>query len=128
MKKIRKKVTKVAVKNFWDEVQKISTVGFACTSKIFIEKLLWITLGVIGLVWISFVLTVQFQDWEENAGVLTKRNFDLKYPAITICPKVSTKYAIVERLGNYIDPLNLPEKLLSLKEDVFLCATYLPEG
>ena len=47
---------------------------------------------------------------------------DLKYPAVTICPKISTKYAIAERLGNYIDPLNLPEELLSLRHDFLTCA------
>ena len=49
----------------------------------------------------------------------------LKYPAVTICPKISTKYAIAERLGNYIDPLNLPEELLSLRHDFLTCASGL---
>ena len=43
----------------------------------------------------------------------------MKYPAITICPKVSTKYGIAERLGNYLDPNNLPENALSLKQEIF---------
>ena len=45
----------------------------------------------------------------------------LGYPAVTICPKVSTKYGIAERLGNYIDPNNLPEKILTLKKELFKC-------
>ena len=45
----------------------------------------------------------------------------LKYPAITICPKVSTKYAIAERLGNYIDPNNLPKKVSLLKKELLKC-------
>ena len=48
---------------------------------------------------------------------------DLKYPAVTICPKISTKYAIAERLGNYIDPGNLPKGLLALQQELFLCAS-----
>ena len=28
---------------------------------------------------------------------------ELNYPAITVCSEVSTKYAIVEQLGNYFD-------------------------
>ena len=35
--------------------------------------------------------------------------------------KVSTKYAIAERLGNFIDPMNLPEELLSLRQEFFMC-------
>ena len=40
---------------------------------------------------------------------------DLKYPAVTLCPKVTTRWGIVERLGNYIDPLNLPEEFLRMR-------------
>ena len=47
---------------------------------------------------------------------------DLKYPAVTLCPKVSSRYGIAERLGNYIDPLNLPKELLSLRHEYFMCA------
>ena len=53
---------------------------------------------------------------------------DLKYPAVTICPKISTKYAIAERLGNYIDPGNLPKGLLALQQELFLCTTGLMDG
>ena len=66
--------------------------------------------------------------WEENASVMIKghsKKAELKYPAVTICPKVSTKYAIAERLGNYIDPMNLPKELLALRHDFFMCATGL---
>ena len=124
MKNIRK-VTETAWKDFCDELRKISTVGLACTAKSLIEKLLWISLGGIGVGWLVFVLTNQFQDWEENAGIVTKGNFQLPYPAITICPKVSTKYAIAERLGNFLNPSKLPEELLSLRESFFLCGSGL---
>ena len=50
---------------------------------------------------------------------------DLKYPAVTLCPKVSTRYGIAERLGNYIDPLKLPKGLISLRHDYFMCASGL---
>ena len=69
--------------------------------------------------------------WDESASVLIKgdsETTDLKYPAVTICPKISTKYAIAERLGNYIDPGNLPEGLLELQQEIFLCVTGLMDG
>ena len=62
--------------------------------------------------------------WEKSPLVLIQDNIDeklLKYPAVTICPKVSTKYGIAERLGNYIDPNKLPEKALLLKKELFKC-------
>ena len=48
---------------------------------------------------------------------------DLKYPAVTLCPKVTTRWGIAERLGNYIDPLKLPKELLLLRHNSFMCAT-----
>ena len=65
---------------------------------------------------------------EDGATVLIKGDPEttiLKYPAVTICPKISTKYAIAERLGNYIDPLKLPEELISLRHDFLTCASGL---
>ena len=124
MRNVRK-VTEAALKDFYDELRKISTVSLACTAKSLIEKLLWITLGVIGVAWLVFVLTNQFQDWEQNAGVVTNSKFKLKYPAITICPTVSTKYAVAEVLGNFLDSSNLPDELISLRESFFLCTNGL---
>ena len=68
--------------------------------------------------------------WQESASVLIQDNnetLNLKYPGVTICPKVSTKYAIAERLGNFIDPLNLPKELLSLRHDFLICASGVVE-
>ena len=62
---------------------------------------------------------------EDGASVLIQGNSektDLKYPAVTICPEVSTKYAIAEKIGNLVNPMNLPEDLLSLRHDFFMCA------
>ena len=73
----------------------------------------------------------QVFSWDESASVLIKgdsETTDLKYPAVTICPKISTKYAIAERLGNYIDPGNLPEGLLELQQEIFLSVTGLMDG
>ena len=33
--------------------------------------------------------------------------------------------AIAERLGNFIDPMNLPEELVALRHDFLMCATKL---
>ena len=66
--------------------------------------------------------------WKQSPSVLIQGNVettDLKYPAVTLCPKVTTRWGIVERLGNYLDPLNLPKEFLSLRHDLFLCASGL---
>ena len=74
-------------------------------------------------------LKLQVLSWELNASVLIQGDtdaIDLKYPVVTICPKVSTKYGIAERLGNYIDPNNLPDKAMLLKREMFKCSLDSP--
>ena len=78
-----------------------------------------------SLISFSLILFLKAISWGESPSVLIQGNVEktvLKYPAVTLCPKVSTRYGIVERLGNYIDPLNLPKGLLSLRHDYFMCA------
>ena len=48
---------------------------------------------------------------------------ELKYPAMTVCSKDSVKYALAERLGNYLDPEKyLPEEFISLRAEFMKCA------
>ena len=78
---------------------------------------------------LQLFLKLQVLSWELNASVLIQGDtdaIDLKYPAVTICPKVSTKYGIAERLGNYIDPNNLPDKAMLLKREMFKCSLDSP--
>ena len=78
-----------------------------------------------SLIWFSLILFLKAISWGESPSVLIQGNVektDLKYPAVTLCPKVSSRYGIAERLGNYIDPLNLPKELLFLRHEYFMCA------
>ena len=89
---------------------------------IFKSKAYWTCFNLIFATFIKVIL------WDESPSILIQGNIqtaDLKYPAVTLCPKVSTKYGIVERLGNYIDPMNLPKELISLRHGYFICATGL---
>ena len=77
--------------------------------------------------WTNFpLLSYQVISWNQSPSVLIQGNIettDLKYPAVTLCPKVTTRWGIAERLGNYIDPLKLPKELLLLRHNSFMCAT-----
>ena len=78
---------------------------------------------------LQLFLKLQVLSWELNASVLIQGDIDaidLKFPAVTLCPKVSTKYGIAERLGNYIDPNNLPDKAMLLKREMFKCSLDSP--
>ena len=108
------------------ELRNITTIDWACKAASFLEKGLWAFIGIIGTIWAVYFISLQFISFDENASVIIKGNSDetkLKYPAITICPKISTKYGIAERLANYIDPSadQLPEKILPLKKEFIKC-------
>ena len=75
----------------------------AVEASLWIEKLIWIFLGVVGSAYFGYLLVAQVNSWDENSILVSKeqRSIDeIDFPAITFCPKGSTKYAIAERIGN----------------------------
>ena len=88
------------------ELRNITTIDLAFQAKNILEKTLWAIIGIIGTVWVFYFVGIQFSLWEQHPSIVTKIDYelaDVSYPAITVCSKGSTKYAIAERLGNYID-------------------------
>ena len=68
-----------------------------------IEKLIWIFLGVVGSAYFAYLLVAQVNSWDENSILVSKqqRSIDeIDFPAITFCAQGSTRYAIAERIGN----------------------------
>ena len=106
----------------WKELRNITTIDLAFQAKNILEKILWAIIGIIGTVWVFYFVGIQFELWEQHPSLVTKIDYelaDVSYPAITVCSKGSTKYAIAERLGNYIDSSKVrlkdfPVKLLLL--------------
>ena len=100
-------------------VKEIKTVGLAFKTKHIFEKLLWLLIGASGLGWSSYFILMQVLAWNESPLIIQKNNMKLDridYPGITICSQTSTRYSIAERLGNYIDPQNMPTELVTLEE------------
>ena len=111
-------------RKFVDELKSIKSIDLTWKAVNVLEKLLWGIIGILGVVFAVYFTALQLKSWEEGVSIITKGNFDLsniKYPGITICPQVSTKYAIAERLGNFLDPNNLPEQLKLLLEKIQNC-------
>lgn len=105
-------------------VRDIKTIVLAMKAKFWIEKLFWFVVGMMGLSISIYFMMTNVMTWHENSLILQKSNFALEEvnnPAITICSDVSSRYAIAERMGNYVDPENIPEKLKDLEEKLKLC-------
>ena len=109
-------------KKISDGLRTIATIDLTCKSASILERIFWVSLGICGTVWAIYFIMLLFYD--ENPIIMRKGNIpltQLTYPAVTICPKSSTKYAVAERLGNYINPeFNLPEELKSLRIKLLL--------
>ena len=85
----------------------VTFLELASQANCILEKLFWIAIGLIGASWTLSFIAIQFISWNDNQFLVTKKSMDLSeidYPAITICSPASTKYGIVERLGNYMEP------------------------
>ena len=80
-----------------------------------IEKLIWIFLGVVGSAYFAYLLVAQVNSWDENSILVSKQQRSINevdFPAITFCTHGSTRYAIAERIGN---ALNLESKFVREK-------------
>ena len=114
----------------FDELRNITTVDLVYNARCFFEKLLWAMIGIIGTIWAFVFFESQFKLWNESPWLTTRAHVHLSqlpYPAITFCSDGTTKYAIAERLGNYIDPLktmNVSQDLTYLKMSIL--QTILP--
>ena len=69
-----------------------------------VEKLVWLTIGLVGILWAGvFITNLIIQRNTFTVRSSDKKLTDIKYPAMTICSKASTKFAIAERMGNYLN-------------------------
>ena len=112
---------KKACQLLFAEVRNITTIDLMYNAATVFEKVLWGLIGVFGSMWAVYFISMQLR--EDHASILLQgdlKSTEMKYPAISICPKITSKYAIAERLGNFIDPMNMPDELLSLRQDFFL--------
>ena len=99
------------------EVKAIKSIDMTLKAKNIMEQVCWASLGIIGTIWIVYFISDVIQN--NNPIIISKQDVklaDLNYPAITVCTDITTKYSMIERLGNYFDPMKtLPPKLNSLR-------------
>ena len=110
----------------FNEAKDIRTIDLAHKASNLIEKIFWLTLGLAGFCWAIMFIPDQFQLWSNNPTIVTKTNIELSdigFPAITVVPSGSTKYAIAERLGNYLDPENVPDDVSKMVNIYLKCLT-----
>ena len=115
------------MREFIFELKNIRSLELISIATNVVEKILWGIFGLCGIAWAFYFLPWNFQIWMENPSYLTKADIELAeidYPAITIATPGSTKYAIAERLGNYIKPNKLPKTIRQIRSLLLECSIY----
>ena len=94
MNRNQKKDPFVSMKNifneFLNELKSIRIIDLAFESKNIFEKLFWILIGIIGIIWVCYFIPFQFLDWDKNPSIRQIGDFhlsELEYPAMTVCTK-----------------------------------------
>ena len=118
----------IKAREFFDELKNVRTIELISTTKNIAAKLLWATLGITGIFWAFYFVPNDYNVWKNNPSIISRASTNLsqiKYPAISIATPGSTKYAIAERLANYIKPNSLPGKLKKIRSLLLKCSTFV---
>ena len=118
----------VSKKTEWfSELKNVQTVGLLSTSTNVLENIIWATFGIIGIAWAFYFVPQNYKVWENNPSIITQANMDLsqiQYPAISIATSGTPKYAIAERLGNFVDPNKLPKNFKKMRVLLLECTLF----
>ena len=106
------------------ELKGVATIDLACKAESIVGKLFWSSLGVLGIVWAIYFVSIIVLD--ENSLVTSIAEVSLmevNKPALTMCSKSSARSAFVERLGNFLDSKQLPNPILNWRRLMKRCGS-----
>ena len=122
---------KSSLKNVSNELKGgIKTIDLASKSVTSLEKLLWYVVCMSGMIWAAWFVPTQFQIWMNNPTTIMKKEMTLDevdYPAVSILTPGIPKYAIAERLGNYISTEKMPTEIINIRNLYAKCAMVLSQ-
>ena len=112
--------------NLCNEFRSVLTIDLACKAEGVLGKLFWSSLGVIGILWAAYFISLLVIGG--NPIVISIEEISLKEidkPAITIHTKGTSKFALAERLGNFIHPgfENLPKDIMTWISTMVVCGS-----
>ena len=115
------KQTNLPTKPLKEEFQNIRSFNLVDKTSNFIEKIFWAFISLGGTAWIVYFIMTQFIQYDRNPIIITKDSWDIsniKFPAVTFCPKVTSDIAIVEQMANYINPKQkIPQSVLAIRNE-----------
>ena len=101
------------------EINEILSIRLVNSTRYLLEKLFWLSIAIVGSVYIVHIVQNQLKFWNENAVLITqgtRKLSELKKPAITFCHQGAQKYAFIERFVNYIDVYKtIPKEIYEIR-------------
>ena len=86
-----------------NKLRGIASIDNLCNAASILEKILWASTFISGILFAIYFIGEMFDGNTSFVSKIDVQLSDLHYPAMTICSQGTTKYAIAERLGNYLD-------------------------
>ena len=112
-----------------DQLKAILSFKLIHSAKSVLEKLFWIIIAVGGTIYITYIVSRQFEYWNENPVLRLKGSkplTEVKRPAITFCHSGAQKYAFIERFVNYIDiNKSIPFEIYAIRNEVIKANVYM---
>ena len=103
-----------------NELRGIKSVDLLLKAANIIEKLFWGVVFIIGMVWATYFLNTELESWQETPSIMRYQQLklsEIQSPAITFCSPSWTKFAVAERLGNYLNADHkLPDQFLEIRK------------
>ena len=104
-----------------EELDGITTLNLFLNSTNILEKLLWVTIAILGTLFIYDIVFAQLTYWQMHPDVTIygrKKLAKIVPPAITLCSSGLQKFGVFERLANYIDPnKSVPYEILAIRNE-----------
>ena len=104
-----------------EEFHGFTSVRLIHATRNVLEKILWISIAIVGTIWIGDLFINQVNFWNENPVLATKGTkalSEITAPAVTFCHKGVLKYSLVENLVNILDVnKTIPSEIFQIRNE-----------
>ena len=118
MKKLKHIPTFAPIK---EEFHGFTSVRLIHATQNVLEKIFWISIAIVGTIWIGDLFINQVNYWNENPVLVTKGTkalSEITAPAVTFCHKGVLKYSLVENLVNILDiNKTIPSEIFQIRNE-----------
>ena len=61
-----------------ENLRSVTTIDLTIKSVVFLEKIFWTSIGIVGTLFAIYFFSIQIQTWKENPTIVTKGGFPIE--------------------------------------------------